>query len=182
MNKEQMQNTDNGTVCVEQRRKVYRTIGAQVCAVAYATCGDEAVQLINEKLLEEGINVPPVQLSQVWAFPFTPADTAAIMWRDEEKRVTVEDIADYMAFRGQKWPNGKAALLFAITEIGEAVDAMMRTSDDEGWTRNNPDKTANIGWELADVYQMISIAAFELTGKTVDQLLREKWASKGYEQ
>ena len=94
--------------------------------------------------------------------------------------MNINEIKTYYEFRGMKWPSGKEAIDFAITEIGESMDAYIRTNQ-PGWTRNNPDKEANVGWELADTFQMLAIAAHELTGKTLDELLQEKWASKGYE-
>jgi len=93
--------------------------------------------------------------------------------------MTIDHIEAYYRFRGMKMPNAKEALDFAITEIGEALDAWIRQNQ-EGWTRNNPDKEANFGWELADCYQMLQIAAHQATGKSLDELLTEKWASKGF--
>jgi len=94
--------------------------------------------------------------------------------------MTIKDIKKYYKFRNLKWPDGKSALDFSITEIGEAMDAYIRENQ-SGWTRNNPDKQSNLGWELADVYQMIAIAAYEQTGKSLSTLLKEKWKSKGFD-
>ena len=95
--------------------------------------------------------------------------------------VSIPDIQEYYAFRGMAWPSEKEALDFAITEIGEAMDAYIRENQ-VGWVRNTPDKNTNFGWELADIYQMIKIAAHRATGKTLDELLIEKWESKGFNQ
>ncbi|MEI2422738.1 hypothetical protein V6O07_20840, partial [Arthrospira platensis SPKY2] len=79
-----------------------------------------------------------------------------------------------------KEPNAKEALDFAITEIGESMDAYIRENQ-EGWTRNNPDKKSNFALELADVYQMITLSAANYCGKSLDELLIEKWQSKGFD-
>ncbi len=89
----------------------------------------------------------------------------------------IQEIKDYFAFRGQTWPDGDSAIKFAITEIGEVVDAQMRL--DPKWKRNNQ-KEVNLGHELGDVYQMLEIASHELTGKSLAENLMEKWQSKGY--
>lgn len=91
--------------------------------------------------------------------------------------MTIDDIKAYFQFRGQTWPDGFSALLFAVTEVGEAVDAHLRS--DPKWKRNNQ-KVVNLGHELGDIYQMLQIASVELTGKTVEQNLAEKWQEKGY--
>ena len=99
-----------------------------------------------------------------------------------KQTITPEDIREYFKFRGMVWPSSKEALDFAITELaGEALEAYIRENQC-GWVRNNPDKTTNFGWELADCYQMIAIAVHEYTGKSLPTLLREKWASKGFQQ
>ena len=90
----------------------------------------------------------------------------------------IQHIKDYIKFRGAVWPTGKDALDFAVTEIGEAVDAWLRKYRTD-YLRNN-DKRIDIGLELADCYQMLEIASHELTGKSLDENLRVKWASKGY--
>lgn len=50
---------------------------------------------------------------------------------------------------------------------------------DSKWVRNNQ-KESNIGDELGDVYQMASIAAYELTGRSLEELLIEKMKKKNY--
>lgn len=92
----------------------------------------------------------------------------------------IETIKKYYEYRGMKWPDTKEALDFTVTEVGEAMDAYIRTNQ-PGWVRNNPDKDLNYGHELADIYQMITISAHEATGKTLDELLEEKWATKGFD-
>jgi len=92
----------------------------------------------------------------------------------------IDDIKAYMNYRNQKYPDGKSALDFAVTEIGEVMDAWLRDHPNE-WARNNPDKEKNLGHELGDAYQMLQIASWELTGKSLESNLREKWASKGFD-
>src|SRR3990167_3846976 len=93
-------------------------------------------------------------------------------------KMDIEEIKKYFEFRKQGWPTGKDALDFAVTEIGEALDAWLRINKPE-YSRNN-DKNANIGNELGDALMMLSIASYELTGKSLDENLLEKWKSKGY--
>lgn len=94
----------------------------------------------------------------------------------------IEEVKRYYEYRGMKWPDLKEAIDFAITELaGEALDAYIRTHQ-SGWTRNNPNKDANLGHELADAYQMLMIAAHEATGKSLETLLREKWETKGFSE
>ena len=92
-------------------------------------------------------------------------------------RQIIEVIREYMAFRKQTWPTGQEALLFTVTEIGEAVDAMLR--QDSKWVRNNQ-KESNIGDEIGDVAQMLEIASYELTGKSATENMLEKMKKKGY--
>lgn len=93
----------------------------------------------------------------------------------------IEEVQRYYEYRGMKWPSTLDAILFAVTEVGETVDAYIRTHQ-SGWTRNNPNKDANLGHELADAYQMLMIAAHEATGKSLETLLREKWETKGFSE
>lgn len=151
------------------------------------------------------------------------------------ERITEQELRAYYAFRGMKFPDTeRQAMQFFVTEVGEAMDAYIRTYEN-GWTRNNPDKQPNLLWELGDCYQMWCVAMtlqpadfareaekvrfvekikpdhdripFELFGSlfnehnshrnqylylaraifhasegkvTLDQALREKWASKGF--
>lgn len=59
--------------------------------------------------------------------------------------VTIEEIRQYMTFRGQKWPNARDALAFAYQEIGEAIEAF----------------GTDFAIEMGDFVQMLSIAAVE---------------------
>ena len=93
--------------------------------------------------------------------------------------ISIPATREYYKFRGMEWPSAKEALDFAITEIGEAMDAYIRENQ-VGWVRNTPDKNTNFGWELADTYQMLMIAAHQATGKTLNELLLAKWESKGF--
>lgn len=91
----------------------------------------------------------------------------------------IQHIKNYIEWRKAVWPTGKDALDFAVTEIGEAVDAWLRKYRSD-YLRNSPDKDSDIGLELSDCYQMLEIASHELTGKSLDENLRMKWARKGY--
>lgn len=92
----------------------------------------------------------------------------------------INDIKAYMNYRNQKYPDGLSALLFAITEMGEVLDSYLR--DNPEWSRNNPDKEINIGHEFGDLYMMAQIASYELSGRSLEDNLREKWASKGWNE
>ena len=94
--------------------------------------------------------------------------------------MNIHEIKKYYEYRGMKLPNSKEALDFAVTEIGEAMDAWIRENQ-EGWSRNNPDKKSNLAFELADTYQMLEIASILHNGATLEENLRAKWASKGYQ-
>lgn len=89
-------------------------------------------------------------------------------------------IKDYFDFRGQVWPDGENAMKFAITELGEVVDAELR--NEEKWVRNNPDKVPSVENEFGDLYQMLQIACFEKTGLTLEECMTKKWATKGYSE
>ena len=87
-------------------------------------------------------------------------------------------ILGYYKYRGLTYPSVKEALDFAVTEMGEAMDAYIRENQ-HGWTRNN-DKEANFAHELGDVYQMLEIASLAHNGLTLFENLQEKWKTKGY--
>lgn len=95
--------------------------------------------------------------------------------------VTIDEIYHYMIFRGQTMPTeSQPALNFAITELGEVFDARIRSKSKHLWTRNNPDKEVNVGFEYGDLYQMLQIACVLDTGKSLEENLLEKWESKGF--
>jgi len=89
------------------------------------------------------------------------------------------ELLDYYQFRGMKIPNTKEALDFAVTEIGEAMDSWIRENQTD-WVRNNPSKETNLAFELADTYQMLEMACYAHCGSSLETVLLEKWASKGY--
>jgi len=92
---------------------------------------------------------------------------------------TIELTKEYMKERGQVYPDGESALKFAVTELGEVFDAILRK--DERWVRNN-DRSRDLEFEFADLYMMLSIACFEMTGVHVEDALAEKMKSKVGEQ
>lgn len=92
----------------------------------------------------------------------------------------IQRIWNYMDFRKQKYPEtSQQALNFAVTEMGELFDARIRTNE-SGWTRNTQDKNVSVDFEYGDLFQMLSIACYRDTGKSLEQCLLEKWAHKGY--
>jgi len=88
-------------------------------------------------------------------------------------------ILGYYKERELAYPDAKEALDFAVTEMGEAMDAWIRENQ-KGWTRNN-DREANFGFELGDIYQMLEIASFAHTGRSLFENLKEKWKTKGFD-
>lgn len=92
----------------------------------------------------------------------------------------INRIRRYIEFRKAVWPyDGKDALDFAVTELGEVMDAWIRLNR-PNYSRNNA-KDTDVGLELGDVYMMLEIASFMLTGRSLDENLRLKWAMKGFD-
>ena len=73
----------------------------------------------------------------------------------------VKLIKDYYDARGLSWPTSTEAILFAMTELGEAIDlALMQPGN--MWVRNNPDKEVftyeRFAEELGDTIMMLMVA------------------------
>ena len=91
--------------------------------------------------------------------------------------MTINTIKKYFELRGLKFPeHPKQAIDFAVTEMGEVMDAFIRLTSDE-WIRNNPDKKPNLWFELADCYMMLEIAS-SFSEMPLDQHLFQKMLSK----
>ena len=70
-------------------------------------------------------------------------------------------VEDYYEARGLVWPDSRAALLWALTELAEAAELELARDD---WVRNNPgDKeewsSERFAEELGDVIFMCIVAA-----------------------
>jgi len=97
--------------------------------------------------------------------------------------ITLDDIKAYIKWRGGNFVvDSRDALEFAITEIGEVMDARIRERTGDFYLRNNPDKDHNVAFEYGDVYMMLQCASYLDTGKSLEENLSDKWQSKGYEQ
>lgn len=91
--------------------------------------------------------------------------------------MTITTIKKYFDLRGLKFPeHPKQAIDFAVTELGEVMDAFIRLTSDD-WVRNNPDKQPNLWFELADCYMMLEIAS-SFSNMPLDQHLFQKMMSK----
>lgn len=91
--------------------------------------------------------------------------------------MTITTIKKYFDLRGLKFPeHPKQAIDFAVTELGEVMDAFIRLTSDD-WVRNNPDKQPNLWFELADCYMMLEIAS-SFSNMPLDQHLFQKMLSK----
>ena len=82
-----------------------------------------------------------------------------------------EKIVAYYDLRGYVTPSLKDAAIWLATEVGELLDAIMRTEKD--WVRNNPDKPSKVEEELADVMMMLLVAAGAADVDPMDALLRK---------
>lgn len=89
-------------------------------------------------------------------------------------------VVSYYEQRGLVWPDAKDAVLWAMTELGEAVELLMARGR---WVRNNPDAhppfdKVEFGRELGDVVMMCVVAGMvegvdvveELEGKMEEKL------------
>jgi len=75
-----------------------------------------------------------------------------------ELQMLVQGHCDYWVSKGQwKWPNLQDALMFLVTEVGEALDAYLRT-ETMGYIRNQ-ERKRDLTEELADVLFMSCVAA-----------------------
>lgn len=63
-------------------------------------------------------------------------------------------IKEYFEHRGIPLAKGRDAYIFLVSEVGEVGDALMRLDTESGWVRNDPNRTANLADELADVFMM----------------------------
>lgn len=63
----------------------------------------------------------------------------------------------YFVHAGMTWPETRDAVDFAVTEIGEVVDALKRK--EPHWGRHNPDKDRDLGMEISQAVMMLVIAA-----------------------
>lgn len=90
----------------------------------------------------------------------------------------IELYRGYFEFRGMKWPDDpRDAVDFAVTEIGEVVDALKRQQD--GWVRHN-DRDRDLGMEITQAIMMLAIAA-EQAGIDLDTATYAWMRAKGYE-
>lgn len=72
-------------------------------------------------------------------------------------------IHDYYESRKLKWPNPEEAMMFLMTEVGEAFEAILHEKG--GWVRNNPRVLApRFLEELGDII-MMAIVAGMATGR-----------------
>lgn len=78
-------------------------------------------------------------------------------------------IQQYYDFRSMSMPSGRNAANFLLTELGELMDAYIR-SHQSGWTRNNPDKSHNLIHELGDSFQMLFIANYQFHASELQPL------------
>lgn len=88
-------------------------------------------------------------------------------------------VSDYYEARGLVWPDARAALLWALTELAEAAE--LELARDE-WVRNNPgDKeewsSERFAEELGDVIFMCIVAAM-VEGEDALQAMTDKLGRK----
>ena len=93
-----------------------------------------------------------------------------------ELQALVQGHCDFWVSRGQwKWPNLQDALMFLVTEVGETLDAYLRT-ETAGYIRNQ-ERKRDLTEELADVVFMTLVAACllgtDLEGKLCAKLERK---------
>lgn len=71
-------------------------------------------------------------------------------------------IGRYYDQRGLKWPTTQQALLWAMSEVGEAANDLLQGTG--GWVRNNPDTRSgeellnDYATELGDAIMMLIVA------------------------
>ncbi len=89
------------------------------------------------------------------------------------------DIYSYYEARDLKWPTSEEAILWVITELGEAIEPLMARKGN--WVRNNKEGqefTAEwFGTELGDVVMMVMVAGMQ-AGVDPIRHLRQKMARK----
>ena len=97
-------------------------------------------------------------------------------------------ILDYYTRRRLRWPTPEEAVLFAMTELGEAADVLLQRKG--GWTRNNPENKPEgtieeVGEELGDTIMMLMVVGLRLGVdplESLDAKLRRKlveWEQSG---
>lgn len=90
----------------------------------------------------------------------------------------IELYRGYFEFKGMKWPDDpRDAIDFAVTEVGEVVDALKRQQ--EGWVRHN-DRDRDLGMEISQTIMMLVIAA-EQANVDVETSTYRWMREKGYE-
>lgn len=79
---------------------------------------------------------------------------------DNLEHPILSQIKAYYAIRCLKWPSTAEAILWAISELGEACDVLLMQRG--GWTRNNPDGKRDtddaLAEELSDAIMMLLVA------------------------
>ena len=90
----------------------------------------------------------------------------------------IELYRGYFEFKGMKWPDDpRDAVDFAVTEVGEVVDALKRQQ--KGWVRHN-DRDRDLGMEISQTIMMLVIAA-EQAGIDIEAVTYGWMREKGYE-
>jgi len=103
-----------------------------------------------------------------------------------DQQALIDLYRGYFEYRGMKWPDVRDAVDFAVTEIGETVDALKRQQ--EGWVRHN-ERDRDLGMEITQAIMMLMIALdgaeVDLERKTYDWMrqkgyVAEYWAGKDF--
>ena len=94
-----------------------------------------------------------------------------------DQKKLIELYRGYFEFKGMKWPDDpRDAVDFAVTEVGEVVDALKRQQ--EGWVRHN-DRDRDLGMEISQAIMMLAIAAYQ-AGVEIEQATYDWMREKGY--
>jgi len=87
----------------------------------------------------------------------------------------ISTIHEYYTARGLVYPTAEQALMWAMTELGEAADELLRKTK---WIRNNPAKETDYDndkfvEELGDTMMMLMVAGM-VSGKDPLKAMEEK--------
>lgn len=96
-------------------------------------------------------------------------------------KTLIKIIQKEYAVRGKKWPTAQEAILWATTELGEAIDLLLMQNTT--WVRNHPDAkelftAERFSEELGDVICMLIVAAIVADAPNPLTSLRNKLTSK----
>ncbi len=102
---------------------------------------------------------------------------------NDADREMVDLIQEYFSVRRLQWPSTEQAILWTITELGEACELLLALKG--GWVRNDPGSKERYSRErfeeeLADAIMMLMVAGMSHNSNPLAALRRkmQKWLDK----